>query len=290
MTPPAAVAAPAVHPRRTREAPAAPPPKRAPGRPRPLSVPHAPRRVSGPARRRISDRPASRRGEGKRGIALGLIATLEGLSRHRLLDRLIRGRTWIALVAFALIGIVTLQLGLLKMNGSIGRALAHEALLQRENAALSIENSELAAGARVQSQAAQIGMQFVPAGALRFLAARPGTDATRGAAAVSTPTHSPTPAGEQAPGAGSTAPGSSTEAQAASEPSGTPSAATPSSVESPHPSSAESAGTSSAQASTGSAESTTASATTAPSATAPAGSGSAEAAPGGGTQSGPPGG
>jgi hypothetical protein len=218
------------------------------------------------------------------------MAALEGLSHHRLLDRLIRGRAWIALVAFALIGIVTLQLGLLKLNGGIGRALQHEAVLQRQNAALSIENSEMAAGGRVQSQAAQIGMQFVPAGALRFLAARPGTDATRGAVAVRTPIHSSTPGSEQAPGGGSAALASSSESQAASEPSSAASTPTPSSVESPQPLSAESPGTSSAQAGTGSAESTTASATPAPSATAPAGSGSGEVAPAGGTQSGSPGG
>ena len=81
---------------------------------------------------------------------------------HRLLDRLIRGRLWIGLVAFALIGIVTLQLVLLKLNAGIGRALEREALLQRENAALSIENSELAAGEQVESQAEHAGMELVP--------------------------------------------------------------------------------------------------------------------------------
>ncbi len=70
---------------------------------------------------------------------------------------LIRGRAWIGLVAFALIGIVTLQLGLLQLNSGIGRALEREARLQRENAALSIENSELASGeqGRVAGRAAR---------------------------------------------------------------------------------------------------------------------------------------
>jgi len=86
--------------------------------------------VSGPARPSTPARPArSRRVAGDAGLALGLISALEGLAQHRLLDRLIRGRTWIGIVAFALIGIVTLQLGLLKLNGGIGRALEHEALL-----------------------------------------------------------------------------------------------------------------------------------------------------------------
>jgi hypothetical protein len=102
------------------------------------------------------------------------------------IDRLMRGRISIAVVAFALIGIVTLQLGLLKLNGGIGRALEHEGLLQRENAALSIEISEMAAGDRVELQAARIGMELVPPGGLRFLAVRPRIDVTRGAAALST--------------------------------------------------------------------------------------------------------
>ncbi|HEY2719208.1 MAG TPA: hypothetical protein VGI52_06215 [Solirubrobacteraceae bacterium] len=113
---------------------------------------------------------------------MGLLSTLEGLAQHRLLDRLIRGRAWIGLVAFALIGIVTLQLGLLKLNGGIGRALEHEAVLQRENATLSIENSELSAGARVQTGAAKLGMASVPVGAVRFLSA--GGHGTVGKAAA----------------------------------------------------------------------------------------------------------
>ncbi|MGA2319808.1 MAG: hypothetical protein ABSG95_03575 [Solirubrobacteraceae bacterium] len=126
----------------------------------------------------------------REGIALGLIAALNGLSRHRLLARLadrisVGGRTWIALVAFALIGIVTLQLGLLKLNASIGRALEREALLQRQNASLSIENSEVAAGDRIEARATSLGMELAPAGALRFLAARPGIDAGLAAAALS---------------------------------------------------------------------------------------------------------
>jgi hypothetical protein len=167
VTPPAAATAPAVHPRRPQ-------------------APRGPRRVSGPARRSSPTRPArSRRTGGQAGFAFGLISVFEGLAQHRLLDRLIRGRTWIGIVAFALIGIVTLQLGLLKLNGGIGRALEHEALLQRENAALSIENSELAAGTRVQARAAQLGMAFAPSGQLRFLSASAHGDVAKAASVLS---------------------------------------------------------------------------------------------------------
>ena len=141
--PPAAAAAPAVQPRR------------------PLA-PRGPRRVSGPgaSQRARAARRARAGAPARRASRSALISALESLAQHRLLDRLIRGRTWIGIVAFALIGIVTLQLGLLKLNGGIGRALEHEAVLQRQNAALSIENSELAAGTRVEARAAQLGMAF----------------------------------------------------------------------------------------------------------------------------------
>jgi len=185
VTPPAAAAAaPGVHRGRT----AAPP--------RPAVAPRRPRRVSGPARQ-----PA-------RGL-------------ERPLDRLIRGRTWIALIAFALIGIVTLQLLVLKLNANIGRALVREGQLQRENAALSIESSELAAGERVETQAAHLGMQLVPDGALRFLSINPKGDIARAARALSAPMHTANTASSAE--ASTTASGqTSTEATEATEASTTP--------------------------------------------------------------------
>jgi hypothetical protein len=173
VTPPAAAAAPAVRPRRA-------------------PSPRGPRRVSGPARPITAPRPGvaprptrSTAGTRPHGFALGVVSAFEALARHRLLDRLIRGRTWIGIIAFALIGIVALQLGLLKLNGGIGRALEREGLLQRQNAALSIENSELAAGERVEARAAKLGMTFVSAGALRFLAVGGHDEPAKAAAALS---------------------------------------------------------------------------------------------------------
>jgi hypothetical protein len=102
MTPPAAsaAAAPAIHPRRS-----------VPSR-RPAAAPRIPRRISGPAHPTRSPARAA-------GVA-------EAVATHRLLDRLISGRIWIGVIAFALIGIVTMQLGLLKLNAGIGRSLAQE--------------------------------------------------------------------------------------------------------------------------------------------------------------------
>jgi cell division protein FtsL len=149
---------------------------------------------------------------------LGLLSALESLAQHRLLDRLIRGRVWIGLVAFALIGIVTLQLGLLKLNGGIGRALEHEALLQRENATLSIENSELAAGTRVEQGAAKLGMAFVPSGALRFLGASGHGDVGKAAAALASAAHAAAQARETSAAEGaSSSSAEASEGEASSE-------------------------------------------------------------------------
>ncbi len=186
MTPPSAAAtAPAVGPAHPRT------------RPRPL---RAPRRVSGPTRplapSRTRTRGPSVRPE--RGLLRGSLAAVEALAQHRLLDRLIRGRSWIGLVAFALIGIVTLQLGLLKLNGGIGRALEREAKLQTENAAISIENSEMTSATRVESQASAQGMAFEPNGTLHFLAARAGQDVGKAVAALSASLRSSSGEGSEA--------------------------------------------------------------------------------------------
>ena len=108
MTPPAA-AAPAVRARTLA------PPRRLVPAPRP-------RRVSGPARPARLRQPATGAAAVERGLALGLLELLQSISRHSALDRLIRGRAWIAIVVFALLGIVTLQLTLLKLNAGIGRS------------------------------------------------------------------------------------------------------------------------------------------------------------------------
>jgi len=283
-------------------APAAPA-RRVVRRPPPLVVPRGPRRVSGPARRKAPDREVRAPATSGGGVVLGLIDALERVANHRLLDRLLRGRAWIGLVAFALIGIVTMQLGLLKLSGGIGRAIEREALLQRENAALSIENSELAAGERVQSLATGLGMELVPTGALRFLAANPRTDITKAAAAVSASARA-TPRSSEESGSASTTTASaqpaSAETQAsASEPhSGAAEQSSAASAESKSPAESTSSGEShspsgesaTAPRESGAAATATPSSGSEPSSAAvPAPNSSAEVAPAGGTQAGPQG-
>jgi hypothetical protein len=124
------------------------------------------------------------------------VGLAEAVATHRLLDRLIRGRVWIGVIAFALIGIVTMQLVLLKLNAGIGRSLVRETMLQRENATLSAENSEVAAGEQVEVQAEHAGMELIPGGALRFLTAHPASDVSKAAAALSAPIAATSTGGE----------------------------------------------------------------------------------------------
>ena len=275
-----AAAVPAVRPRRTA------------GPARPLTAAPRPRRVSGPARPGGASRPARGRAGAQPGLARGLLASLESLPRRLPLG----GRTWIALVAFALIGIVTLQLGLLKLNAGIGRAIEHQALLQRENAALSIENSELAESDRITTQATRLGMQFAPAGALRFLKAPTAGAAARAAAALSADAQASGSGSATAQAGSSSAPPTGSTAQPV-ESSGTPasgessqSSATPGSAEASTPLPATSSSGESPRSGTeavrSSGESTSSSATVPQPAPAGAGGGPATESPGGGTQAG----
>ena len=127
-------------------------------------VPPAPRRLSGPSR------AAPRRGAAAPSpLILSLSERASRLVDHPVLDRLIRGQGWIAIVAFALIGIVGMQVALLKLNTGISRSVERVSALQREQAALEAQLSTLASGDRVQTVAAQKGMVYDPAGDVRYL-------------------------------------------------------------------------------------------------------------------------
>jgi cell division protein FtsL len=243
-------------------------------------APPRPRRVSGPARRPA---PAARPGRtAQGGLALGLIGLLgrlDALASHRLLDRLIRSRVWIGIVAFALIGIVTLQLGLLKLNSGIGRALEREGALQRENAALSVENSELASGSRVESQAQQLGMRLVSVGGLQFLGSHARPDVSRAASALqSARAHEATPAAPQTAAGTSEQSTGEASSETSSEPSSTEPTSTSSSAGASSP--ASETGASSAAPSESSTSSTEAT-SEASGEPVPAGEGGGAAAPGG---------
>ncbi len=198
--------------------------------------PVRPARPSGPARRPSPPRPAApRRARPARSrdaaAPAGRLGRVDTSSASRLLDRLIRSRLWIALIAFALIGIVAMQLWLLKLNGGIGRAIEHESYLQRENAALSAENSAASAGDLVEQHAVADGMKIVPPGSLIFLHAGGSADERLAAARLSQPVQPPGSATSSTATASATS--SEAGASAAAAPATTTAATTESATQMP---------------------------------------------------------
>jgi hypothetical protein len=137
--------------------------QRAPARPQ--------RRVSGPVARPQAA-PAPRQGT-------GVFERLRALPDHRVIDRLLRGRVWICFVGLALMGIVAMQVSLLKLNSGIGRAVETTATLERQNSAMEADIARLASGERIRAAADNRGMVTPAAGDVHFLHVRPGQDAAR---------------------------------------------------------------------------------------------------------------
>jgi cell division protein FtsL len=131
-------------------------------------APRVPRRVSGPARKpRVA--PAPRRQP--------LAARLRRLPDARLLDRLIRGRAWIVVIGVLLMGIVVMQVSLLKLNTGIGRAVEATSTLERKNSALRLSVSRLSSGERIQRMAERMGMVMPQPDNVRYLTVRGDRDA-----------------------------------------------------------------------------------------------------------------
>lgn len=97
--------------------------------------------------------------------ALGWIRSLPD---HRLLDRLIGGRVWIVLIGTLLVGLVTVQLSLLKLNAGIGRAVERGAALEQSNAGLRASISALSNSERVIAEATALGYVVPLQGTPRF--------------------------------------------------------------------------------------------------------------------------
>lgn len=103
---------------------------------------------------------------------LRLAHAARGLPDSPFIDRLLAGRVWVAVVAIALIGIVFMQVSLLRLNTGIGQSVERQANLERQNAALRAEVSSLSAGPRIQEVAGGLGMVMAPAGDVSYLDVR----------------------------------------------------------------------------------------------------------------------
>jgi hypothetical protein len=160
---------------------------------RSVAAPAAPRRVSGPLnpqrsprawvdaraltstdlpRRSARTRPPLRiAAEGGFTLASAVAGVALDVSSSRLMDRLVRSRGWIVIVAFGLIGIVAMQVSLLKLNAGIGRAVETLGSLERSNASLRGDVSRLSSGDRIQSLAGADGFVMPAPADVTFLRA-----------------------------------------------------------------------------------------------------------------------
>ncbi len=184
-----------------------------------------PRRVSGPVRAGSSRLAGA-------GIALPrpIDVRLPRPSARALADAvqraagLLRGRGLIVVLACALLGLVFLQVSLLKLHTQITQNIERASALERDNAGKRAVISNLDAGRRIQDVAGQRGMVMPGAGAVCYLDARrkgacSGGDPAAAASAVD-------PTADAAPAAGAAAPATTTDPAQAQQPATDPAAAT----------------------------------------------------------------
>lgn len=140
----------------------------------PARAPHARVAVSDAAlapRERMPSRPPLRLAVGGASLVLRVADTALYVSGSRTMDRLVRSRGWVLIVGFALIGIVAMQVSMLKLNSGIGRAVETAATLERGNATLRGEISRLSSGDRIQALAGSRGFVMPEPGDVTYLRA-----------------------------------------------------------------------------------------------------------------------
>jgi len=119
--------------------------------------------------------------------ALGVVRSLPD---HSLIDRLVRGQAWIPVLGVLLAGIVAMQVEVLKLGTSAGRAIERGSTLQSQNESLQASVAALEDDQRIERLAASTGMVMPPTTVLAFLSAHPAGDTAQAIANI----HSPDPA------------------------------------------------------------------------------------------------
>jgi cell division protein FtsL len=115
---------------------------------------------------------------------------LAGAARSRggaVLNALLSGHGWIALVGLLLAGIVFFNVDLLSLNRDIARTSERASAIKRENGRLRLELARLASSERIQSAAAKRGLVLPAPGEVRYLRTNPEVDARRAAERISKP-------------------------------------------------------------------------------------------------------
>src|SRR3954453_6516292 len=167
--------------------------------------------VHAPARTRPTRRPAPAR---RRSGAATRPATRVALPRYdfvAVLDRLLRGPAYIALVGILLAGIVFFNVDVLELNHGIASTDTRSTQLKRQNAALTLQLAKLGSSERIQTMALQHGLVLPQPGDVRYLRANP-EDAARALRVMTAPDSSsaapvvPALVSQQSGGAATTTP------------------------------------------------------------------------------------
>jgi cell division protein FtsL len=161
------------------------------------TVPRAPRRHSGPVPGVTAPRPTAPRTSPGRAPrvdtparvprSVRALARLRTLPDHSLLDRVVRGRLWIPLLGVLLVGIVAMQVEVLKLNASIGHSTVQSTQLQSENQLLRASVSRLSDDQRVESEAVDLGMSMPAATQPLFVSGSTSGNLSRALAHIHTP-------------------------------------------------------------------------------------------------------
>ncbi len=188
-------------------------PRRAPSRQSP-----APRRISGPVA--PAQRPPRR--SARVTPSERLAAVLRSLPDHPLLDRIVRGRFWIPLLGVMLVGIVAMQVELLKLNASTGRSIELISSLQSRNDMLRADVASASNPDRIERLASRMGMTMPGPEAITFVSAR-SASLGRAISGIHLPDAAVFQAAAQASGATATQSGQAatqTNGQATTQPNG----------------------------------------------------------------------
>ena len=167
------------------------------------TAPRTPRRVSGPAApltpaipaaapartapQRTPRRPARAVSPVQEPLRARALTRLRTLPDHSLLDRVVRGRLWIPLLGVLLVGIVAMQVEVLKLNASIGHSMTGSTQLQSENQLLRADVSRLSDDQRIETEAVRLGMSMPAATQTLFLGGSTGANLNRALANIHAP-------------------------------------------------------------------------------------------------------
>jgi cell division protein FtsL len=145
----------------------------------------APRRKSGPATR---PRPVRR----ATPTQAPRVARIAQGSASVVLDQLLRGRSWVALVGALLAGIVFLNVSVLELNRGIARTDAKSATLERTNSTLRERVATLGSAERIQRLAEQRGYILPQPGDVTYLHPATPSQARLAAARIQPPSETQT--------------------------------------------------------------------------------------------------